>query len=67
MDKKIKLFIQVNLGEEIQKSGIILSELQKFYDYCVKELSLNIIGLMCIRPVNSNHDDYFKLIKKVIN
>ena len=64
LNKKVKIFIQVNVGEESQKSGIILSELQKFYDYCVKELSLNIIGLMCIPPVNSNPDEYFKLLKK---
>ncbi len=64
LNKKIKLFIQVNMGEESQKSGVILNELRRFYDHCIKELSLNIIGLMCIPPASSNSDDYFKLLKE---
>ena len=49
---------------ENQKSGIVLSELQRFYNYCSKELSLNVVGLMCIPPMSSNSDNYFKLLKK---
>ena len=61
--KKIKLFIQVNLGNESQKSGILLSDLNNFYNYCTKELLLNIIGLMCLPPVNSDTHNFFKLLK----
>ena len=54
LSKKIKLFIQVNIDGEKQKTGIMLNELSHFYNYCTKELSLNVIGLMCLHPVNSN-------------
>ena len=64
LDKKIKLFIQVNIAEERQKSGILLSDLNYFYNFCTKELSLNIIGLMCLPPLNSDSYKYFRIIKK---
>ncbi len=64
LNKKIKLFIQVNIAEEYQKSGILLHDLDKFYNYCTKELSLNIIGLMCLPPINNNSSQYFKILKK---
>ena len=64
LDKKMKLFIQVNIDEENSKSGILLSDLVNFYSYCTKELSLNIIGLMCIPPINSDSNKYFKILKK---
>jgi len=64
LNKKTKIFIQVNLAEERQKSGIFLNNLNQFYNYCTKELSLNIIGLMCLPPFNSESDKYFKLLKK---
>ena len=64
LSKNVKLFIQVNLADEKQKSGVPLSNLKKFYNYCVNDLSLNIIGLMCLPPINSNSDKYFKLLKK---
>ena len=64
LNKKIKLFIQVNIAEEYQKSGILLCDLDKFYNYCTKELSLNIIGLMCLPPINNNSSQYFKILKK---
>ena len=57
--KKIKLFIQVNIGEEKQKSGIEEEKLDGFYKYCLR-LNLNVIGLMCIPPQNEEADDYFK-------
>ena len=66
LNKKIKLFIQVNIAEEHQKSGILLHDLDKFYNYCTKELSLNIIGLMCLPPINNNSSQYFKILKKKI-
>ena len=64
LNKKIKLFIQVNLAEESQKSGILLNDLNHFYNFCTKELSLNITGLMCLPPINSDSNKYFKILKK---
>ena len=64
LNKKIKLFIQVNLADENQKSGILLNELNNFYNYCIKDLLLNVIGLMCLPPNESNSQEYFKMIKK---
>ena len=49
-NKKIKIFIQVNLGEEEQKNGINLKDLDNFYYECKKNLNLDIIGLMCLPP-----------------
>ena len=63
LNKNVKLFIQVNLANEKHKSGIELDELTNFYNYCSKELSLNIIGLMCLPPIDSNSSEYFKLLK----
>ena len=57
-------FIQVNVDNEKQKSGISLSELNSFYNYCTKELSLNIIGLMCLPPINLDPSKFFKIIKE---
>ena len=64
LGKKIKLFIQVNLAKEKQKSGVDLNELNHFYNYCTKELSLNVIGLMCLPPIVSYSQKYFKLLKQ---
>jgi PLP dependent protein len=64
LNKKVKLFIQINLANEDQKSGIILNDVENFYDYCLKQLSLNIIGLMCLPPMDSSSDIYFKLLKE---
>ena len=63
-NKNIKLFIQVNLAEEEQKSGIALNDLDHFYNYCTKELFLNIIGLMCLPPATSDSTKYFKILKQ---
>ena len=64
LNKNVKLFIQVNLAEEPQKSGIMFNDLNNFYNYCTKDLSLNVIGLMCMPPVDSNSQEYFKKLKK---
>ena len=64
LNKEVKLFIQVNLADETQKSGLTITNLKNFYNYCVKDLSLNVIGLMCIPPINSSSDKYFKILKK---
>ena len=64
LNRNVKLFIQVNLANEIQKSCISLNELTSFYDYCTKDLSLNVIGLMCLPPIDSNSDKYFNLLNQ---
>jgi len=64
LNKKTKLFIQVNLAEEHQKSGILLNDLNNFYHYCKNELSLNIIGLMCLPPYESESQKYFRILKE---
>ena len=64
LNKEVKLFIQVNLANEDQKSGLVLNSLHHFYNYCVHELSLNIIGLMCLPPIEVNSDKYFRILKK---
>ena len=56
---KPKIFIQVNIGEEPQKSGIEISNLESFYKKCVNEFKLNIIGLMCIPPFDKDSKPYF--------
>jgi len=55
-----KIFIQVNIGKESQKSGIEVENLEIFFKTCVSELDLNIIGLMCIPPDDNRADLYFK-------
>ena len=60
LNKKLKYFIQVNIGNEIQKSGVPVSELDSFYTYCTKEKNLEIIGLMIIPPNNGDTKKYFK-------
>ena len=62
-NKNLKLFIQVNIGNEEQKSGISVNQLIDFYNFC-KDLKLNIVGLMCIPPI---HDDSVKYFKKMLD
>jgi pyridoxal phosphate enzyme (YggS family) len=59
IDKKIKIFIQVNIGNEEQKSGVNKVSLPNLYSYC-KKLSLDVIGLMCIPPQDKSAEYYFK-------
>ena len=59
IDKKLKIFIQVNIADENQKSGINKNELKNFVSYC-KSINLNVIGLMCIPPISVDSSDYFK-------
>ena len=58
-NRKVKVFIQVNIGNEEQKSGISKNNLNDFYNYC-KDLNLDIIGLMCIPPFNSDPNPFFQ-------
>ena len=58
--KRLKIFIQVNIGNESQKNGIPVDDLKNFYKNCVKDFDLDIIGLMCLPPANINPSKYFK-------
>ena len=62
LNLKRRYFIQINIGNEKQKSGIEIEQVDEFYNYCTKTLQLNIIGLMTIPPVDNNVSKYFKLL-----
>ena len=62
--KNLKYFIQVNIGNEDQKSGVSLNDLNEFFSYCTKEKKLNIIGLMCIPPNDNNEEKYFEIMSE---
>jgi len=61
-NKKVKLFIQVNIGDEVQKSGINKDSLKDFYSFCVN-LNLDVVGLMCIPPLNQDSIKFFQELK----
>ena len=63
--KNLKYFIQVNIANEIQKSGIPVPDLDPFYNYCVNEIKLDIIGLMVIPPNEKNSEKYFKSLNEL--
>ena len=65
LNKDIQYFIQVNIGNEIQKSGVPVSELDPFYNYCINEINLKIIGLMIIPPNDNNPAKYFKSLNEL--
>ena len=65
LNKKLKYFIQVNIGNEIQKSGIPINELDAFYNYCINEIKLEIIGLMVIPPNDNKPEKYFKSLNEL--
>ena len=65
LNKRLQFFIQVNIGNEIQKSGISVNELDAFYNYCVKEINLDIIGLMVIPPIGQHTNKYFKSLNEL--
>ena len=64
INKKIKVFLQVNIGDENQKSGINKNEISKYVSYC-KDIGLDLIGLMCIPPLNIDPETYFKEMKRL--
>ena len=64
-NKKLKIFIQINLTNESQKSGIEPGQLTNFYNFCKDELGLDIVGLMCIPPNDNNSAYYFSEMKKL--
>ncbi len=65
INKKLKYFIQVNIGNEKQKSGIGIEDLDDFYYYCTKELKINIIGLMTIPPNDGKEVIYYKKLMEL--
>jgi len=63
--KKLKYFVQVNIANEPQKNGISINLLKPFVKYCVNDLKLNIIGLMCIPPALGDPTNYFKILAEL--
>ena len=67
INKRIKLFIQLNIDNEKQKSGILVNELEDFYQSLIKELNLDIVGLMCIPDVQKKSSEAFVSMKNLAN
>ena len=65
-NKKVKIFIQVNIGSEEQKSGIDVNKIEELLNFC-KELELDVIGLMCIPPINKDSSKYFQKMSLLKN
>lgn len=65
LKKKLKYFIQINIADEKNKSGISHHTALDFIDFCKNELNLNIIGLMCLPPLNSDPSEYFNRLKEI--
>ncbi len=65
INKSINYFIQVNIGNESQKSGIPYNEVDAFYNYCTKENKMNVLGLMAIPPNDNNSEKYFKSLSEL--
>ena len=65
VNKKLKYFIQINIGEEQQKFGISIKETPDFISFCKNEAKLEIIGLMCIPPVNKDPNFYFSKLEEL--
>jgi len=63
--RKIKYFIQINIGDEIQKNGINQSFVKQFVTFCKSDLKLNIIGLMCIPPMDLDPRPFFEQMQKL--
>jgi pyridoxal phosphate enzyme (YggS family) len=66
-NKKLDYFIQINIGQENQKSGISIEDSSKFINFCKNELKLNVIGLMCLPPIAEDPKKYFLDLKKIAN
>ncbi len=65
INKSINYFIQVNIGNESQKSGIQYNEVDQFYNYCTREKKMNVVGLMAIPPNDENTEKYFKSLSEL--
>jgi pyridoxal phosphate enzyme (YggS family) len=66
-NKKLNYFIQINIGQENQKSGISIEDSSKFINFCKSELKINVIGLMCLPPMAEDPKKYFSNLKKIAN
>ena len=64
LNKNLKYFVQVNLGNEAQKSGVPKNDLENFIETLRRDFKLNIIGLMCLPPQNEKSESYFKELKE---
>ena len=62
---KPKIFLQINIGNEEQKSGVSLNNLKELYELSVKDFNLNVIGLMCLPPENKDPKEYFSKTKQL--
>ena len=65
IDKNLQILIQINIGEEIQKSGIDINDVKNLLNISINELKLNITGLMCIPPNDNNEEKYFLKMKEL--
>ena len=65
-NKKVKLFIQINIGDEDQKNGVSISNIESFYKNCVHDLGLDVVGFMCLPPNNSDVSSYFLKMQNLI-
>ena len=65
-NKIMKLFIQINIGNENQKNGILIDQLDNFYNKCTNDLGLNVIGLMCLPPNDNKSQVYFSKMKELV-
>ena len=63
--RKINYFIQVNVANETQKSGISITDLEPFYNYCANELNLKVLGLMVLPPNDQSSKKYFKIMNEL--
>ena len=66
-NKKLDYFIQINIGQENQKSGISIEDSSKYINFCKNELKINVIGLMCLPPIAEDPKKYFLDLKKIAN
>tara|TARA_B100001057_G_scaffold496589_1_gene598452 strand:+ start:1644 stop:2273 length:630 start_codon:yes stop_codon:yes gene_type:complete len=67
VNRKLKIFIQVNIGDEDQKNGIHKNQVPQFFKKCINDFNLDIIGLMCIPPVNKDINSYFSSMNELNN
>ena len=65
VNKKLNYFIQLNIGDENQKSGIKAKEAKQFLEYCQNESKINVIGLMAIPPNDNKTEEYFKSLSEI--
>ena len=67
INRRLKIFIQVNIGDEDQKNGIHKNQVSQFFKKCINDFNLDIIGLMCIPPVNKDTNSYFSSMNELNN